>query len=68
MEKNNRRSITCKQNIGGQSSLHASHCHHLIYIPITFHEDIPTDYQVMGCTKMKITQNKHTKKRKGHNS
>ena len=31
---------------------------------ITFHEDIPTDYRVMACTNMKITQKSTPKKEK----
>ena len=37
---------------GEQLFLYATHCLDLIYIPITFHEDILNSYRVMGCTRM----------------
>ena len=43
---------------GEQSFMGLAHCLYLILIPIKFHEYIPKSYQVMGCTRMKITQNK----------
>ena len=43
---------------GGQSFLRATHCLYLIHISMKFHEDIINDYPVMGCTRMKITENK----------
>ena len=36
-----------------------TYCFDLIQIPLKFHEAIPISYRVMGCTRMKITQNKH---------
>ena len=53
---------------GEQSCLLATHRLYLIHIPTKFHEDIPNSYRVMRCTRMKITQNKHKKQLKGHNS
>ena len=32
-----------------------------MHIPLKLHEDIPEDYRIMGCTKMKIKQNKQQK-------
>ena len=57
---------------GGMIILEMTHRLYLIHVhfSIKFHEDIPNDYQVMGCTRMKITQNKqkkNPKKTKGHN-
>ena len=48
--KHNQRGITLKLNMGGggQSFLQATHCLYRIHITIKFHEDIPTDNQVMG--------------------
>ena len=40
--------------------LQATHRLYLIHIPMKLHKDIPSDYQVMGCTRMKSTQNKQT--------
>ena len=50
---------TQKLRQGEQRFLYATHPLYLIHIPIKFHEDIPSFYRVMGCTRMKITQNKH---------
>ena len=58
MEKNNRRGMIWKLNMGRQSFLHATHRLYLIHIPMNFHVDIQNDYRVIGCTRMKITHNK----------
>ena len=50
--------------MGEQSFLQETHHLYFIHIPIKFHENIPNNYQVMGCTRMKITQNKQKKKKK----
>ena len=48
MDKNNQRGITWKLNTGEQSFLYATHGINIIHIPISFHEDITHDYQVIG--------------------
>ena len=64
MEKINQRGLTWKLNMWEQSFLQATHRLYLIHIPMTFQEDIPNDYRVIGCTRMKITQNKQKTKQK----
>ena len=64
---NNQRGITQRPRKGEQPVLYATHRLDQIHILIKFQENIPNRYRVMGCTRMKITQNKHTQKRsKGH--
>ena len=60
MEKNYQKGITWKLYMGEQSLLRMTHCLYLIHNSIKFHEAIPNGYQV-GCTRMKITQNKQKK-------
>ena len=55
----NRNVITWKLKKGEQSFLRMTHCLCLIHISKESHEDITSGYRVMGCARMKATQNKH---------
>ena len=55
-KKNNKRGITWKRHNGGTIILAGNTSSLPVHIPIKFYEDIPNDYRVMGCTRMKITQ------------
>ena len=56
----------CKQNNQStsetrkeeQSFMYGIHCLELLHIPIQSNE-IQESYQIMGCTQIKTTQNKH---------
>ena len=61
------KSHNLKSKYEGTIILRVTHWLDLVYIPIKFHEDIPNDNGVIGCTRMKITQISK-KESKGHNS
>ena len=57
--KMNKNGITWKLKKGEQSFLLMTHCFYLRHISKTLHEVITRGYRIMGCTRMKTTQNKH---------
>ena len=65
--KMNKNGITLKLEKGEKSFLHMTHCIYLRHISKKIHEDITSGYRIMGCARMKTTQNKH-KTRKCHTS
>ena len=65
--KMNKNGITWKLKKGEKSFLHMTHCIYLRHISKKLHEDITSGYRIMGCARMKTTQNKH-KTRKCHTS
>ena len=65
--KMNKNGITWKPEKGEKSFLHMTHCIYLRHISKKLHEDITSGYRIMGCARMKTTQNKH-KTRKCHTS
>ena len=65
--KMNKNGITWKLEKGEKSFLHMTHCIYLRHIPKKLHKDITSGYRIMGCARMKTTQNKH-KTRKCHTS
>ena len=65
--KMNKNGKTWKLEKGEQSFLHMTHCISLRHISKKLHEDITSGYRIMGCARLKTTQNKH-KTRKCHTS
>ena len=55
-EKNNQLGITWKLYTGETNILKATYCLYLKHIPIEFHEDIPRDNIVIGCTRKKLNK------------
>ena len=56
-EQNNQKGIPWKLGQGEPLILHATHCLHVIHIPIKLHEDIMNGEWVMEGTRMLITHN-----------
>ena len=61
MKTNNQLGITWKLYTGDTIILEATYCLSLKHLPIKFHEDIPRDNIVIGCTRKKIKQNRQLK-------
>ena len=67
IRKLNKNGITWKLEKGEQSFLYMTNCIYLRHISKKLHEDITSGYRIMGCARMKTTQNKR-KTRKYHTS